>query len=119
MIDIGQRACLHGGWPVVSLDEQLCAYFGSDQCFAGLKVLIACDPYADTEISVDDCANLISHIDLIMPLVDRRELPAPPKTYSDDEEPFGWEGLGRFLLTLREICHRATSQNKAIVAAGD
>lgn len=111
--------------PSFKFTIELSEYFWSFKGFPNLQWLGNLDPYGYhfflTSVAREA---MLREIDTILEKARKRDWPEPPPRLEDSEwgqhlDPFGWNGLEKTLLRLREILERARKPGEYIWIVAD
>ena len=110
----------------VLLDEELLNYLSGISGFPALQELGRLDPESDTRLDEGARVALAGEIVALAPLVQRREIPAPPDWVGLEGtgdirlgEEFGWRGLLDFLQRVEHLLHLSQSLGAGLWALAE
>ena len=120
----GDKAAAYDRGPWAPLPEQLQVYLQQLESYPALSRLADCDPYEETQMSVEETRRMAEELFRLNQLVAARSLPSPPNLISlspgePADEEFGWKGLSEFCISLSSVLMQGVSSGLGIVTVGD
>lgn len=112
--------------PHVLLDDELLSYLRQLTQFPSLRDLADVDPYSESKVAKALHHAVDRELQCLAWHACKKNIPPPPEHVGledgdepDFGEPFGWEGLSRFIEECRALFAEADSEGCDLVAIGD